>query len=1114
LFSIVRRQVLQYVLNMPSERTCAGCGALLPAGRPAAFCACCLLTGALTPLPATPAEAAPSVGTAPGLRVGDYELLAPLAQGGMGSVWCARQVVADRLVAYKTVTSGRLASAAERRRFQTEIEAAARLEHPNIVPIYEVGDDEGRPFFTMRLMEGGTLAQRISDRKSGISNSEAARLLAKVARAVHFAHERGILHRDLKPGNILLDAAGEPFVADFGLARRLELDSSLTLSGDVLGTPAYLAPEVAAGGSRDATIASDLYALGAILYELLTGRPPFLAPTVPELLRRITEQDPVAPRVLKRRLAAQQARSSQVAPRDETPDQLAIAPGDTPLRSSDFGLASGFGLRASDLDTICLKSLAKNPAVRYASAAALADDLERWLRGDPIQARAPSLVEFSVRWTRKHRVGAALLSVAAILPAVIIALLVWANAYSRHEREQTRLNLYAADIATAALALERGDFSQAAQALAAHEPRAGERDLRGFEWRWLQRRALGDAQAAFRISSGEVRHLAFSPDGRWLAAAAFDGTVGILDPAGRTLTASFDLARDIPPPVEVSRGWPRVLTLQSLSFSPDSRRLVTTTARGMWAWELPSLKLSATNDLQAFWALFLPGQTNQILASHREPALRRFWGDTANRLTLLDGDLHRLRDFCYVTNFYGSLSADGSTLATYDYRNASVWNTSNATVLQRFSGNGAFHRIALSPDGRRAAICYQMQPLVELWDPHAGQRLGEFKGHTANAVAVAFSPDGRWLATGAGDETIRLWDVTTQRELRVLRGHQLPPPCVAFSPDGRLLASGGNDGSVLLWDVAALAAPAPPVITNLAPPLVFSTDGRSLASGLRSGGMGIWEIASRRLVRAWSDVKAEDLIARFGHDGFLLLGRESASQTDLAVLACSASGEDLSPVGGLRVPATGLSAAALTADGALCFTGNTNGVLSWWEVAGGQLVGQAPAHDQAVAGMQLAPNGRRLITYTYFPREMKSWSVNAGRWLATNHFPGRNLLALALSPDGAECATGGVGTSFRLWDTDRLELRTTSPPQRAEVHLLAYSPDGQTLAEASGDGKLRLWHLPTRRPLLTLSDRPTSQPRLIALAFSPDGQWLAACDTAGELHLWPAPRHDARPPAP
>ena len=391
----------------------------------------------------------------------------------------ARQVSADRLVAYKTVTSGRLASAAERRRFQTEIESAARLDHPNIVPIYEVGEDEGRPFFTMRLMEGGTLAQRISNLKSGnqlqnpvgadvrrlkspgdqslltsaptiqeapppISIHAAARLLAKVARAVHFAHERGILHRDLKPGNILLDTASEPFVADFGLARQLELDSSLTLSGDVLGTPAYLAPEVAAGGSRAATIASDIYSLGAVLYELLTGRPPLLAPTVPELLRRIVEQDPVPPNQFLRHRRAEAPPEAGPSPTTAdtapvAPTHAAGAPNSSSARTSGTGEPDSrrIGLRRSaartpaaiprDLETICLKCLAKTPAARYASAAALADDLERWLRGDPIRARPATPLELGLKWVRRHRVGAALLGVAAILPAVIIAALLWVN---------------------------------------------------------------------------------------------------------------------------------------------------------------------------------------------------------------------------------------------------------------------------------------------------------------------------------------------------------------------------------------------------------------------------------------------------------------------------------------------------------------------------------------------------------------------------------------------------------------------------------------------------------------------------------------------------------------
>jgi tRNA A-37 threonylcarbamoyl transferase component Bud32 len=315
--------------------------------------------------------------------IGDYELLAEIARGGMGVVYKARQISLNRNVAVKMILAGQLASARDVARFRAEAEAVAALDHPNILPIYEVGEHDGQHYFSMRLIAGGSLADRVEKLRQ--QPREVARVIAAVSRAVHFAHQRGVLHRDLKPSNVLLDERGEPFVVDFGLAKKIEADARLTQSGAIVGTPAYMAPEQARA-EKGITTAIDVYALGAILYECLTGRPPFLAATAWEVVRQVVDNEPDPPR--------------QLYPQVDR-----------------------------DLERICLKCLAKEPAGRYDSAAALADELERWLRGEPVQARPVTALARLNKWVQRQPAVAGLLGISILATVTTLAALFGAGAW-------------------------------------------------------------------------------------------------------------------------------------------------------------------------------------------------------------------------------------------------------------------------------------------------------------------------------------------------------------------------------------------------------------------------------------------------------------------------------------------------------------------------------------------------------------------------------------------------------------------------------------------------------------------------------------------------------------
>jgi eukaryotic-like serine/threonine-protein kinase len=353
-------------------KICPKCGAEIPADAPEGGCPGCLLESGLRLLdeeavagvgdpghvdkPARVDKSSERLAAIVG-ELGDYELWEEVGRGGQGVVFRARQKSLNRTVALKVITLGQWASEAHLKRFRREAEAAASLDHAGIVPIYEVGERDGSCYFSMKFVEGGQLDEVV--KRTPMSIRHAAELIAKVARTVHYAHEHGILHRDIKPGNILLDAQGEPHLTDFGLARLIETESTVTRTLEVLGTPSYMAPEQAAGETAKLSKATDVYGLGAVLYELLTGQPPFAGGTTYETIRLLRDTEPRAPRLLNPKVDR-------------------------------------------DLSTICLKCLEKDPQRRYSSALALAEDLEHWPKHEPIQAKRSGFFTHTRKWVRRN----------------------------------------------------------------------------------------------------------------------------------------------------------------------------------------------------------------------------------------------------------------------------------------------------------------------------------------------------------------------------------------------------------------------------------------------------------------------------------------------------------------------------------------------------------------------------------------------------------------------------------------------------------------------------------------------------------------------------------------
>ena len=1040
---------------------------------------------------ATVAAGAPRVAGMPGATEpwGEFRIVREIGRGGMGVVYEAYQGSLNRHVALKFLPEhGNLS------RFRREAQAAGRLHHTNIVPVFGVGEHEGRHFYVMQYITGRGLdavskeraaATTETGRSSGRPGArEMARIGAQVAEALAYAHGQGVIHRDIKPSNLLLDDQGTVWITDFGLAKVAD-QHDLTGSGDFFGTLRYMPPE-AFEGKYDAR--GDIYALGLTLYEMIARRPAYDETERARLIRLVTSVDPPRLRIFDREV-----------------------PG--------------------DLETVIHKAIERDPGHRYLTAAELAEDLTRFIEDRPILARQASAAERYWRWAKRNPAIAGLSGVltGVLVLATVCSLLAmdrfriqagaqralasasedarkgadraWreeavarrrtdeVNVSLAASEENLRRTVYATRTNLALAAWEANELGRLRSLVDLLRPASGEPDLRGWEWRYLWQLGHED-RLTLTSQDGEFADVVFCPDGRTLAGLELKGRIQLWDRhTGKLLrtTGAMTQARR----AHLAGG------VSAIAFSPDGRSLAgpgPDESLALYAVDTGLLTLRFEGSSEAVLKLAWSPDGRTLVAALAKHIMRVWSARDGHRI-----EKHFAAHDAPVAAV--AFSPDGRTIASASYdRTVKLWSPEDRerprAVLKGHTDE--VHAVAFSPDGRQVASAGRDRTL-RIWDTASGAALAVMRGHTGLVTSLAYVPNSARVATGSVDETVRVWDTVSQQEIRTFKGHADAVAAVAVSPDGRDFAAASHDATVRVWD--ALSPPRPRTLTSASvltyggdvTCLAFSPDGRRLVSGHDDHALRVWELSRETPLRVIKGHTNGITCVAFTPDGRAVA---SGSVDRTVRLWDAATGEPLMTFAGHTDVIQGL---VFSPDGPTIFSSGSDRTIRAWDPATGVGRFVLAGHSDAVGGLALSPDGRTLASASA-DKTCILWDLGARRPRVTLRGHSSQLHSVAFSPDGLTLATSSDDRTVRLWNAADGAPRGSLEGHIAQVDGLAFAPDGR-LASSAQDKTIRLWDPASGQTLLILKGHAG---RIRRIAFSPDGRTLASASDDRSLKLWEA----------